>query len=713
MEIPELSDIIVENITVDSPNSWKPNKFRKIIETINTYPKEILDEHEALINELKNKILSELSFIKHLVNEDSPFVKAMIEGSWVNLDGIEKAQPELAERILSLCDPINPYLNLFEKGSDYYYSRTATNPKFKIHENFRLFMTYNSLDVDPSKKLGEGFLNKNVVFSLFENDESNISSGLVLSGLFKQNGLFTKNKGENESGIKLNATEMAARFANVHQYAKNLSKNEIDKFAGKKQFSGRTMNFVFNSLNNREDFNEQVISAIEDCYSVSYDNPEELKNRLLKVFCEDPSVILKNNINKNENEAEQKYSEINELLESLTNPKTKLDFNLLVQLIGSCEYKFLGQLKNKISETQKKIIDKKVKDYSLLQIIQNLIGEFLKRDKIIPKIKESFKVKQISKPSMSNENYLKYAQGKYLLLYALLKNDFIFSMSYKNIDNYLKESNSEENENPNLIYELAEKGENSNDLLSQALSIIYSYPELYEEISYKKEDDKKDEAKEGKDEEKSLDSKSNKSNNTHKSGKSKSKSSDSKSSKSSVKSRSKSKDSKKSGDSGKSRSNSRGSKISKSSGKSRSNSKDSKNSAHSGSKSRSKSGSKSGSKSASKSGSKSKKSGESEKSKSVSKDSKKLDKKIRRNLGEPKKDEEINIKTEKNELNKDKKEREGGKEDEIKLKKEDFQGKYKELKLKEGEENKNLESEKKIHIDIDKLNLKGFKKICL
>ena len=45
----------------------------------------------------------------------------MIEGSWVNLDGIEKDQPELPERILSLYDPINPYLNSFEKVSDYYY----------------------------------------------------------------------------------------------------------------------------------------------------------------------------------------------------------------------------------------------------------------------------------------------------------------------------------------------------------------------------------------------------------------------------------------------------------------------------------------------------------------------------------------------------------------------------------------------------------------
>lgn len=288
IEIPELSDIINENLEVDYPNTWKPDKFRKILATIKTYPKEILDKYEDLILELKNKISSELSFIKHLINQDSPFIKAMIEGSWVNLDGIEKAQPELAERILSLCDPINPYLNLFEKGSNYYYSRNAENPNFRIHENFRLFMTYNSQDADPAKKLGEGFLNKNVVFSLFENDESNISSGLVLSGLFKQNGLFGKN-----------ATEMAARFANVHQYAKAKCKNEIDNFAGKKQFSGRTLNFVFNSLYNRTDFKEQVISAIEDCYAASYKNQNQLKEELLSKFCENPSIELKNNLNKN------------------------------------------------------------------------------------------------------------------------------------------------------------------------------------------------------------------------------------------------------------------------------------------------------------------------------------------------------------------------------------------------------------------------------
>ena len=368
-------------------------------------------------------------------------------------------------------------------------------------------MTYNSLDVDQSKKLSEGFLNKNVVFSLFENDESNISSGLVLSGLFKQNNLFDKN-----------ATEMAARFANVHQYAKNKSKNQIDKFAGKKQFSGRTLNFVFNSLSNRKDLREQIISAIEDCYSVSYENPEKLKEELLKIFCENPSIELKNNINKNENEAEKKYSEINEVLENLTKANTNLDFRLFVSLIGSCQYKYLNQLKNKISDTQKKIITIKDKDYSLLQIIQKLFDEFLKRENFSPKLKESFKEKQISKPSMSNENYLKYAQGKYLLLYALLQNDFQLSISYKNITNYLEELNKEDNQKA-IFYELTESDKTSNDLLTQALSIIYSYPELNEIIPIQKDDennndDKKDDNKSNKEGSESRSSKSSNSRNS-------------------------------------------------------------------------------------------------------------------------------------------------------------------------------------------------------
>ena len=76
---------------------------------------------------------------------------------------------------------------------------------------------------------------------------------------------------------------------------------------------------------------------------------------------------------------------------------------------------------------------------------------------------------------MSNENFLKYAQGKYFL-------------SYKNINDYLKEANNE-NYKKIIFYELTENNEKPNDLLNQALSIIYSYPELNESIGYKKDNE--------------------------------------------------------------------------------------------------------------------------------------------------------------------------------------------------------------------------------
>ena len=56
----------------------------------------------------------------------------MIEGDWILLDGIESAQPELFERIISLCDFSNPSLNLYEKGPEYVYSKNSENLKLKF-----------------------------------------------------------------------------------------------------------------------------------------------------------------------------------------------------------------------------------------------------------------------------------------------------------------------------------------------------------------------------------------------------------------------------------------------------------------------------------------------------------------------------------------------------------------------------------------------------
>ena len=60
-----------------------------------------------------------MSFLKHLKNQYSPFINALIKGKLVILEGIESAQPEYFERLISLCYLTNKNLNLFEKGPEW------------------------------------------------------------------------------------------------------------------------------------------------------------------------------------------------------------------------------------------------------------------------------------------------------------------------------------------------------------------------------------------------------------------------------------------------------------------------------------------------------------------------------------------------------------------------------------------------------------------
>ena len=77
---------------------------------------------EKKLNKIEKLLNDELSFLKHLKNVDSPFINALTSGKWVILDGIESAEPELFERLSSLCDLYDKRLNLFEKGPQYEYS---------------------------------------------------------------------------------------------------------------------------------------------------------------------------------------------------------------------------------------------------------------------------------------------------------------------------------------------------------------------------------------------------------------------------------------------------------------------------------------------------------------------------------------------------------------------------------------------------------------
>ncbi|CAF4262361.1 unnamed protein product, partial [Rotaria sp. Silwood2] len=84
---------------------------------------------------------------------ESEFIKAIREGSWVLLDNINSAPPDVLERLNSLTEE-KPMLSLYEKSDGNVLSKGAG-----IHEDFRLFSTAN-LNRIYSNRLSSAFLNR-------------------------------------------------------------------------------------------------------------------------------------------------------------------------------------------------------------------------------------------------------------------------------------------------------------------------------------------------------------------------------------------------------------------------------------------------------------------------------------------------------------------------------------------------------------------------
>lgn len=64
---------------------------------------------------------------------------------------------------------------------------------------------------------------------------------------------------------------MPVKLANIHYSSKKFAQNKLQSFAGQKNFSGRSLKYIYNSVDIRNyDLSEAIISVIEDCYSYSY-----------------------------------------------------------------------------------------------------------------------------------------------------------------------------------------------------------------------------------------------------------------------------------------------------------------------------------------------------------------------------------------------------------------------------------------------------------
>ena len=391
-----LEDEIKKIINIENESEWHPSNFKNLIRLIEDKSDEIKSDNLILASQLKSLLNEQLSFFNHLSNEDSAFIKAMIKGDWVILDGIESAQPELYQRISSLCDLENQNLTMYDNGPDYVYTKNAKKKKFRIHPDFRLFITYNPFEAEPSKRLPQSFLNKCLTFSLSGIDKNIKTTSLVLSGLFMKEKLYeklekqyyTENKNEldkkmpelnqhqiRETLLKEDLRTLGIRFANIHHYSNELAIKNKEDYAGKKTFGGRSIKFIFNSLNKRSDnIIEGIISVIQDIYCYPYKKSQiELQKDLINKFIDSPINELMQFLRNDEIEKEEKYkSIIKDLFTVATNPEIPFDMNQFIISTFAYIYKDIPHL---IEELEKCLSKIKIENlnYTYISIFRTIL----------------------------------------------------------------------------------------------------------------------------------------------------------------------------------------------------------------------------------------------------------------------------------------------------------------------------------------------------
>ena len=310
----DLREEIYKILDINDVNDWEPNKFKKIEDIIRS------SVHKNKYLNEANLLKSKRSFLRYYKQEDSAFIKAMQKGDWVLIDGIESAQKELFERIVSLCQE-NPVLNLYERGPEYVYSRNAEG-EFKIHEDFQLFITYNPEEIEPDHRLSQSNLNKFCVFVSQPIDMTTITSGIVLHG--------SMNKKINEDINIL----LSSRLKQVHEYAKKYSLKNQKQFAASNKFTGRSLLCNMNILNTdfENDSCDCIANILHKCISLNYCNsckePEKFYSQLMEELFKEPSLNLIQAMKKDVDLSNEKYKNILKDLYELQMLKETSQFKL-------------------------------------------------------------------------------------------------------------------------------------------------------------------------------------------------------------------------------------------------------------------------------------------------------------------------------------------------------------------------------------------------
>lgn len=281
-----------KNINTKDENKWTPKilkKFLGFIQNLDNRDKSYYQEIEKSVQIIKDT----MNPVNRFEHQKSTFLNAMKNGEWVLIDGIESAPSVIAEKISSLCGA-NPELNLYEYGREFYFSKDPGLPlENQIHDNFRLFITYNPHSMKESQMIDQSFFVKSVTFTLPSIDAEPIYSAQMLLGSLL-----------NTSYPLEFSKELATRFATLHQYAKSESQKSPDDFAGDLQYNGRTLKFItkafaVNHNSSNDNVLEQISFSTKSFYLNSYINQEKAKSfqsNCIRQLKEPPAIELRNSL---------------------------------------------------------------------------------------------------------------------------------------------------------------------------------------------------------------------------------------------------------------------------------------------------------------------------------------------------------------------------------------------------------------------------------
>ena len=365
---------------------WSVKQFNELIKLIKEHLKwnsETIEEEQY--KEFK-KIANDLEDLtkpyKRFKKNESMFIKALENGYWVLIDGIESANPVISDKLIRLCDE-NPELDLTETGEDIIFSKNPLHKK--IHNKFHLFITYNPLNKSNNNQLNEMFLNKCITFTLAPMDVDIESSAQIIYGYMKNNNKISE----------ILCQEISSKIAIIHQEINKKILENQDFFSGGVEFTGRIIKNISEEISkseNEKDLCKHLVNAFYLNYINSINNKNDINN------INEVKNIIKSNLKKScefdtgDKDIYLKYSEIFKILRNIQLVAKKIlkeydfDFINFLKLLKKVEINDLYLIVYYIDETLK-MLDEFVGNsgknkiryfyYYNLEIIKNLIQNVL------------------------------------------------------------------------------------------------------------------------------------------------------------------------------------------------------------------------------------------------------------------------------------------------------------------------------------------------